>query len=246
MSAPPLVVVTRPQGRADNAVQQCRKAGWAVRHVPLLALVANQDFTDDINVLLQAADAVFFVSPSAVDFVAAKIDWRSFRGDILAVGAATAAVLRDIVGREVLYPQDGNDSEALLRLPLWQKRQGRLLIVRGVGGRELTAQTLRAAGWTVQCAEVYRRIPQYLSEIAQAQIFAHQGALAVIITSVESAQTWLASIAPQYSTQSKRLLYCTIHPRIGHVLRDAGMENVEDFLTENEIIEALHRRWDRI
>ncbi|MDO5687673.1 MAG: uroporphyrinogen-III synthase [Neisseria sp.] len=245
MTDTPLVVVTRPHGRADNIVHECARAGWSVRHVPLMRLQEHESFSGSLNAMAQTSDAVFFVSPSAVEMAAAKIDWTRYHGTVTAVGHASATALQAASGKNVLYPHDGNDSEALLRLPLWRERSGRLLIVRGAHGRDFFAEALRKLGWTVDCADVYRRVALPVSVDEQQMIFCHRGDIAVLLTSAEAARTWVDSLAPQYSAQGKRLLYFTIHPRIGDVLRCAGMESVEDHPAEDDIIAALRRLWNK-
>jgi uroporphyrinogen-III synthase len=83
-----------------------------------------------------------------------------------AVGAGTAHVLKE-QGLEVQFPAEGDDSEALLRLPalLSQLDQPapRVLILRGEGGREWLAEQLRARGATVDYLQLYRRhLPTYV------------------------------------------------------------------------------------
>ena len=81
------------------------------------------------------------------------------------VGAATGAILADY-GLDVSWPAVGDDSEALLALPrLVDAISGpdpKVLILRGEGGRELIADTLRARGAHVDSLQLYRRyLPDY-------------------------------------------------------------------------------------
>ncbi|XLM20780.1 uroporphyrinogen-III synthase, partial [Chromobacterium piscinae] len=89
--------------------------------------------------LAARADALFWVSPSAID-----IGWPALAGmDLTAkrlacVGAASARRLAALSGRPVLHPTAGSDSEALLALPELADASGQhWLIVRGQGGRAL-------------------------------------------------------------------------------------------------------------
>ena len=81
------------------------------------------------------------------------------------VGAATGAILADY-GLDVSWPAVGDDSEALLALPRLADAisapHPKVLILRGEGGRELIADTLRARGAHVDSLELYRRyLPDY-------------------------------------------------------------------------------------
>lgn len=81
------------------------------------------------------------------------------------VGAATGAILGDH-GLDVTWPATGDDSEALLALPrlaeVIQVPDPKVLIVRGEGGREHIAETLRERGVQVDSLELYRRyLPDY-------------------------------------------------------------------------------------
>lgn len=81
------------------------------------------------------------------------------------VGGATGAILADY-GLDVSWPVGGDDSEALLALPRLANAisapRPKVLILRGEGGRELIADTLRARGAQVDSLELYRRyLPDY-------------------------------------------------------------------------------------
>ncbi|MFS0828907.1 uroporphyrinogen-III synthase [Pseudomonas phoenicis] len=81
------------------------------------------------------------------------------------VGEATGHVLGSH-GLQVSWPNDGDDSEALLALPALVQAlatdRPRVLIVRGVGGRELLAERLAEQGARVDYLELYRRgLPPY-------------------------------------------------------------------------------------
>jgi uroporphyrinogen-III synthase len=68
-------------------------------------------------------------------------------------------------------PAEGSDTEALLAMPQLAHISGqRVLIVRGVGGRELLADVLVERGAQVQLAEVYTREPARPGAELQAQV----------------------------------------------------------------------------
>ena len=75
-----------------------------------------------------------------------------------AVGQATARELANFGVTAVTAPARF-DSEALLALPEMQVVAGkRMIIFRGVGGRELLGEALTARGAVVEYAECYRRV----------------------------------------------------------------------------------------
>ncbi|MBC8649777.1 uroporphyrinogen-III synthase [Pseudomonas sp. MTM4] len=81
------------------------------------------------------------------------------------VGAATGTILEGF-GLDVSWPSTGDDSEALLALPRLKEAldvaDPRVLILRGEGGREHIAETLRCRGVQVDRLELYRRyLPDY-------------------------------------------------------------------------------------
>jgi uroporphyrinogen-III synthase len=155
------VLVTRPAHQAAALAQRVQAAGGEAFVFSALAIepVAANRLTA-AHAHLGGADIAIFISPNAAQFGMAAI--RTHGGlpatlRVFAVGPGTARALAE-QGVEGVITPDGQDSEALLALPQLQAVAGRrVVIVRGVGGRDLVADTLRARGAEVHFLECYRR-----------------------------------------------------------------------------------------
>lgn len=155
------ILVTRPRELAQGLADLIARAGGTPVLYPAIEIL---DLEDERPVRAQLAcaaerDLAVFVSPSAVrkGFELHAGPWPA---RIAAVGEGTRRALQERGVREVLAPEARADSEALLALPALREVDGsHILIVRGVGGRELLARALRARGARVEIAECYRRAP---------------------------------------------------------------------------------------
>ena len=239
----PLVVATRPAGLADDFVNQCQKFNWQTLHLPLLNIVVQTDELNSLPEKINKADAIFFVSPTAVSVVANSFDFSKFSGRLIAVGKATGLAIQKYCGKDAVYPDDGNDSEAVLRLPIWNDG-GRLLIIRGKNGRDFLGDALVSRAWQVEYADVYTRVANYPTHLQLSEIVNHNGEVAVVLTSSEIARIWCESWVSENAQISKRLLYLTIHQRIGDFLRKNGIHDVIDCVSETEIVKTLKHRWE--
>lgn len=161
------IVVTRPRGQADALAGMIASLGGEAVLFPLIEISAAEDGQALPQALAQLGDysLAVFVSPNAVDFslpaVLAQGRWpETLRA--AAVGQGSADALARYGVPAVIVPQRQFDSEALLALPEMQAGAvagKRVLILRGNGGRELLADTLRARGARVDCVACYRRSP---------------------------------------------------------------------------------------
>ncbi len=146
---------------------------------PALEIVGEPEDEARIAAAQRAATAdwLVFVSVNAVTHGLPRI--RAAGGPasgtrIATVGGSTAEALRRDGLKEVIYPWRGSTSEDLLaETPLGTIDSGRVMIVRGVGGRPHLAQALEAQGAEVDFLEVYRRKrpeadPEPLIEAAEA------------------------------------------------------------------------------
>ena len=166
-SQPPLagvgVLVTRPVPQAAGLCALIEAAGGRAVRFPALAISAAPDSAAARTALaaLDHYDLVVFVSANAVDQALALrpvADWPP-GVRCAALGAGTVRALTRHGLQAPLVAPPPHDSEALLAMPQLQDLSGwRILIIRGVGGRELLGETLRARGATVDYAAVYQRI----------------------------------------------------------------------------------------
>jgi uroporphyrinogen-III synthase len=160
------VLVTRPAQQAAALTQAIRAVGGAAFEFPALAIEAvPPEALRESLAQLAAADIAIFISPNAAAFGMAAIRAAGALPaslQVFAVGPGTARALEAQGVGDTVTP-DGQDSEALLALPPLQEVAGkRVVIVRGVGGRPLLADTLTARGADVHFLECYRRVrPQH-------------------------------------------------------------------------------------
>jgi uroporphyrinogen-III synthase len=154
------ILVTRPRELAQALAALVAAAGATPVLYPAIEI---HDLEDDGAARARLAragvyDLAVFVSPSAVRKGLA-LHAGPWPARLAAVGEGTRRELEQALGREVLAPQGGAHSDALLALPGLQPVQGwRALIVRGAGGREFLGRALAARGASVELAECYRRV----------------------------------------------------------------------------------------
>lgn len=225
------VVVSRPARQAAGRMARFADAGAEVVSLPMIEIKP----ANDLAPLAQAAAVlagyqwVVFVSPSAVDqampVLLAASNWPD-RTQAAVVGKGSAAAFRRWVAIDPLCPTDGQDSEALLRQPLLQQMHGqRVLILRGNGGRELLADTLRARGAEVDVVCAYQRVRP---DVDPAPLLERR-LTALIVTSGQVLDNLLALVGEsgRLSLQSNPLLHIfAIHPRIADHARQLGFSQV--------------------
>jgi uncharacterized protein HemX/uroporphyrinogen-III synthase len=148
------IVVTRPAGQAERLAALVSAAGGRPFLFPAIEI---ERLPERPLPRLEEFNLAVFVSPTAVECGFERIKHAGV--PVAAVGSGTRRALQALGAREVLAPENGADSEALLALPELHEVAGkRILIVRGEGGRELLADTLAARGARTEYLECYRRM----------------------------------------------------------------------------------------
>ncbi len=156
------VVVTRPQAQAESLCHAIESAGGRAIRFPALAIEPLP-----LSATLRAqgqqvmhADWLIFISANAVRaYLDAGFPTSGGMLNIAAVGSATAGALAEAGVRPDLVPADRFNSEALLESPAMNAVAGcRVVIARGVGGREFLAEELQQRGAEVTYLELYRRV----------------------------------------------------------------------------------------
>ena len=159
------IVVTRPRAQASRLAGWIAEQGGEPLIFPLLEIspVIDPAPLQAVITRLGNYSLAVFISPNAVDFsvpaILAKQAWPSGL-QAAAIGQSSVALLARYGIDHALAPVERFDSEALLELPEMQRARvagKRVLILRGNGGRELLADTLRERGAEVDAVSCYQR-----------------------------------------------------------------------------------------
>jgi len=187
------VLVTRPAEQAGDLVAAIEAAGGRSIVFPVIRIAPRSPQAIEAELAGRAnPDIVVFISRNAVEH---GLAWA---GDaaIAAVGPATAAAIEAAARVVDIRPASGFDSESLLEEPVLKAVKDKTIrIIRGNGGRELLATTLRERGAHVDYLEVYaRQLPDYPEpEIEAVGRRLEAGEIAaIVIMSVESLHNLLA------------------------------------------------------
>lgn len=188
------VVVTRPAHQAEQLCEMIESAGGHAIRFPVLDIadVTDTKTLDAIIDRLEQFDIAIFISPNAVTHALTHINAKGglpAQMRVAAVGQASAKALSAYGITVDLFPEQTFNSEALLALPELQQVAGKQVVIfRGVGGRELLADTLKQRGAQVEYAECYQRVRPN-TDVRPLQEYAENGAVdIIIITSNEGLQ----------------------------------------------------------
>jgi uroporphyrinogen-III synthase len=153
------LVVTRPAAQAGPFIALAQAAGAQCIALPTLSIEFLTLPEQQRTALLGTRwDWVIYTSANAVAAAIVQLPGLSCRG-IAAVGNATARALAAGGMKVTSVPADGRaDSEGLLALQDFAALDGqRVLIVKGVGGRDLLRRELTQRGAEVRTVELYER-----------------------------------------------------------------------------------------
>jgi uroporphyrinogen-III synthase len=157
------IVVTRPRHQALGLSERIRAAGGVPVWFPTIDIEPLEDNSalDAALARLAEFDLAVFVSGNAVACACARLKegWPA-SVPAGATGPGTAQTLAEHGVAQVITPPARFDSEGLVaELDRLGRKPQRVLVVRGEGGREYLADTLRARGAQVECVASYRRVP---------------------------------------------------------------------------------------
>lgn len=188
-----LIWVTRPPGQCENLCRMLENAGGRAVRFPVIEIVPVRQglALPDLSRELSTSHLIIFVSRNAVDYANSAIPefYKIISGkQVLAIGEGTRTRLRQRGINDVICPESGIGSEALLELEQLRPETlaGRsILVVRGVGGRDKLAATLAQAGVAVNYLEVYARRQPEIGKKALENIWQDTPPDAIVVTSVE-------------------------------------------------------------
>lgn len=221
------ILVTRPHEQATGLCQAIAAAGGEALAFPVLVIepLADPRTATERLAHIDDYDWAIFVSANAVRYAQTTAENGIIPPPstvrVAAIGAATAKALRDAGISLLLVPPGLSDSEALAAMVELQDVVGRrCLIVRGEGGREWLADTLRQRGALVEYAEVYRRAKPQIDAAPLLARWRKGQIHAVVVTSGET----LGNLAAMIGSEGLALLCKTPLVTVSERVRQQALE----------------------
>lgn len=190
------VIVTRPALQQELLLASIEVHGGVASSFPLIEIepLSEKVFLESLRekiLGLGQYHRIIFLSVNAAVYGTRLINdcWPRLptNTEVLAIGPNTAKVVSKELACQAIYSKTGSTSEDMLLLPqLLDVNQLKIAIVRGLGGREFLANTLRSRGAQVDYFEVYRRNPIRQSAAHLSRVIQKSKINVVSITSGES------------------------------------------------------------
>ncbi len=257
MKAMPLsgigIAITRPVEQAKNLSGLITEAGGTPILFPLIEITPLADYNQFEAVISDIAnyDWAIFISSNAVQNGMPRLLKQGIPAGLqfAAIGPVTAKELMKFGVKHVLTPlsnvQNGDenmvrfDSESLLALPEMQAvKNKKIMIFRGVGGREVLADTLKQRGTQVTFAECYQRINPQTDCDLLAQLWAGKKLHGIVVTSSE-AMRHLLDLAGS-SDWLKHVTLFVSHARIAELPLQLGFKVlVAEALGDEMMLKAI-------
>jgi len=250
------VVVTRPAAQADSLAEMIEDAGGKALLFPVLQISESSD-KSELDSLIQSLpdySILILISPNAVNFGLGYLLQHTqipTSCQIATVGKGSALCAKVLLNREIdIVPSafdgqsGGYNSEALLALPeLQDVKNKKIAILRGNGGRELLADTLRERGALVSYINTYNRcIPddddvqkRLNTLIANAE---DKAAICVTITSAEGLRNFLTLLGNHATEWLSKTQLIIINVRLLKIAKQLGFKK-EALVAKNASDQAL-------
>jgi len=239
------VLVTRPEHQSAALIKAIEQAGGEAVSFPVLAIAPTTrlDQAKQKWQQLSGYQWIVFISANAVNYMAdmlgGKIELPETI-DVAAIGKATATALMQHGIAVDLMPLNGYNSEALLQMPEWQDLTGqKVMIVRGEGGREKLAQTLKQRGAETDYMEVYRRIKPESDHRKIKTLLERNDLSAIVLMSGEAVQNLCTMLNPDDALRSIPVV--VISARIAEIAAGLGFRRVlvSQGVSEQAIVDTL-------
>ena len=217
----PRLLVTRFVPQCARLTKTLNDHGIFALAQPLLEVQKSLEFANGCFVFTKTYDYIIAVSSNAVDYANQALFGNSWPVSCyLAVGKTTQIKLQQVTGQQVIVPKAIFSSEGLLALPCLVDLSGKqILILRGVGGRELLAEKLTARGAFVEYYQPYQRVIIDLCASVIVAQWQRQKINGAIISSVELYERLFDLVSKNYFSWLKTLTIYVPSERIAkHVL----------------------------
>ena len=244
------IAITRPVDQAKKLNALISAQGGTPISFALIEITALDDYStfNQAIAALELFDWAIFISSNAVQNAMPRIikQFGSIPKNLkfAAIGPVTAAELVKFGVDYVLTPEgrfapERFDSEALLALPEMQAVSDQnIMLFRGIGGRDLLADSLTERGAKVTFAESYQRINPQANCLMLEQLWQKQQLHAIVVTSSE-AMRYLLQMAGN-ADWLKHIVICVNHARVAEPALILGLQvKVAEALGDVAMLECL-------
>ena len=237
------IAITRPADQAKKLSALIEQAGGTPVLFPLIEIAPLNDYSqfDAVISHITEYDWAIFISSNAVQNGMPRLVKAGIPNSLqfAAIGPVTAAELQSFGVKRVLIPKDRFDSESLLALPEMNNVAGKkILLVRGVGGRDVLAETLKTRGAQVTFAECYQRMNPQTNCDLLSNLYDEKKLHGIIVTSSE-AMRHLLDLAGDADWLRNVTLFVN-HARIAELQIQLGLKvKVADALGDEAMLEML-------
>lgn len=240
------ILITRPDPAGKALTQRLIDAGKIAFQAPLIEIIAGRELSllDAKLKSLRVGDCVFLLSKNAVSYANWQLnqlqqswpDTLSYYG----IGKSTAKDFQHLSSFPICYPEQGETSEDLLELPaLHQVKNKRILLLRGNGGRDLLATTLRQRGAIVDTCECYQRLFIHYPPEAFALQWEKAQVDTLVVTSGEMLQQLFDLVAEPKKAWLLNCHLLVVSERLATIAKTLGWETVT--VAESANNDALFR-----
>ncbi|MFV5216011.1 uroporphyrinogen-III synthase [Azonexus caeni] len=228
------IVVTRPRDQAAPLARLIAAAGGDALLFPLLEIAPAEDRRPLEALARQLADyrLAVFVSPNAVAHALPTLlaagDWPASLIPA-AVGPGTVRALEEAGIAGCIAPRERFDSEGLLALPELAPAAVagcRVAILRGDGGRELLADTLRQRGASVDAVTCYQRSGPAGGFASLVDAWREARLDAIVVSSSEALRYLVDGLPAEGRAYLQQTPLFVPHARIAESARALGLERV--------------------
>lgn len=228
------IAITRPREQCAGLEAAVRQHGGNPLIAPLMAIepLGENAPLEAVAQALSDFRVVIFISPSSVEHsLPVLLRGRTWPDGVqaAAVGPGTARALA-AYGVSCLLPEAPHyDSEGLLAQPLLARAAvvgTKVLLLRGVGGRDLLAETLRNRGAEVEAVSCYRRVSPENLLLPLKQAWRQSQLDGLVISSSESLRNLKAALTPEEGELVWHIPVFVPHPRIAEAAAAVGFKQV--------------------
>lgn len=242
------IVVTRPAHQAAYLAELIRGAGGRPLLFPAIAIADMEDAQPLLAMIdrLDEFDRAVFVSPNAVYKAMTLIKARRVVPPHLKFAAVGRASVRELAKFSVtgVAAPARFDSEALLAMPEFADVAGkRVVIFRGVGGRDLLGDALAARGALVEYAECYRRVVPLADPAPFLAAWERHELHAITVTSSEGLRNFCALVGAAGQAWLKRTPLFAPHARIAETARELAFVSIVQTAQGDDGLMAGLQQW---